>query len=144
MTDRDEEIEKELEAALERRPGRVTIAIHDAEYTIWESVEEATRYLAKRAAFMANAAPTTPELTYPMPGFPKTTEHSTEDWVPIDGQWHYLVYVHYPHGVATDLYVDGKLVPVSGETEPVNGFRNWTRALSLAQIDRLFQQGPKR
>src|ERR1035437_2297903 len=78
---------------------------------------------------------TTDDLTYPMPGFPREEENSTEDWVPVDGKWHNLVYVHHPHGVATDLYVDGKLVPVSGELEPINGFRLWDRAVSRAQVE---------
>ena len=81
---------------------------------------------------------TTDDLTYPMPGFPREEENSTEDWVPVDGKWHNLVYVHHPHGVATDLYVDGKLVPASGEQEPINGFRRWDKALSRAQVERIY------
>ena len=79
-------------------------------------------------------------MTYPQPGFPKVTETTSEDWVPIDGTWHSIVHVHHPHGVVTDLYVDGRLIPASGEHEPINGIRNWDRALSRAQVERLYQE----
>jgi hypothetical protein len=77
------------------------------------------------------------DMTYPKPGFPKVGDGSIEDWVPVDGQWHHLLRVQKAPDIQPDLYVDGVLVPASGETAP----GVWDRALSRAQIERIYEEG---
>jgi hypothetical protein len=51
-------------------------------------------------------------VTYPLPGFPRTSPGTLEDWVLIGGVWRHIVYVWAggdgPLAKFPRLYVDGK------------------------------------
>ncbi len=76
----------------------------------------------------------TPE--YPLPGFPRITRATLEDWVEIDGRWHSIVYVWQDAFPA--LYIDGKPAIVRGE------FAFYPRVLTgdeIAEHYRVSQRG---
>ena len=75
------------------------------------------------------------KLKYPLAAFPLRGPATLEDWFPVDGTWHNVVYVFDPQGILPLLYVDGKSAERRSESALFD------RCLSRKEIETLYISG---